>query len=119
VTTTEYASVKDSLEAMRILRMLSFSQERVRIVTNCVSPDDGVQPAVVEEALQRDVFWSVPYDKRIRQSTHLGQPAVITAPNSAAAKSLADLATVIAGGRIEKNGRIPGLKWRPALADTP
>jgi pilus assembly protein CpaE len=116
VTTTEYASVKDSLEAMRILRQLSFSQDRVRMVLNTVSPDDGVTPAVVEEALQRDVFWVVPYDKKVRQSTHLGQPAVITAPTSAAARSLADLATVIAGGRVERGKRSSGLKWRPALA---
>jgi pilus assembly protein CpaE len=116
VTTTEYASVKDSLEAMRILRQLSFSQDRVRMVLNTVSPDDGVTAPTVEEALQREVFWTVPYDRKVRQSTHLGQPAVITAPNSAAARSLADLATVIAGGRIEKGKRLSGLKWRPALA---
>jgi pilus assembly protein CpaE len=113
VTTTEYSSVKDSLEAMRILRMLSFSQERVRIIMNAISPDDGVRPAVVQEALQRDVFWIVPYDKKVRQSTHLGQPMVITAPNSPAAKSLSELATVIAGGRIDKGGRLPAFKWRP------
>jgi pilus assembly protein CpaE len=116
VTTTEYASVKDSLEAMRILRQLSFSQDRVRMVLNTISPDEGVTPAVVEEALQRDVFWVVPYDKKVRQSTHLGQPVVITAPQSAAARSLADLATVIAGGRVERGKRPSGLKWRPALA---
>lgn len=117
VTTTEYASVKDSIEAMRILRMLSFSQERIRIVMNATAPDDGVRPSVVAEALKRDVFWTVPYDKKIRQSTHLGQPIVVTAPNSPAARSLADLATTIAGGRIEKGKRMPGMKPRPALAE--
>lgn len=123
VTTTEYASVKDSLEAMRALKMLSYSQERVRIVMNAISPDDGIKPSVVEDALQRDVFWNIPYDKRVRQTTHLGQPIVITAPASVAAKSLVDLATVIAGGRIDRGGaRLPlGLRWRagtqPATAE--
>jgi pilus assembly protein CpaE len=114
VTTTEFASVKDSLEAMRALKMLSYSQERVRIVMNAISPDDGVRPSVVQDALQRDVFWNIPYDKKVRQGTHLGQPIVITAPQSVAAKSLTDLATVIAGGRLESGrGILGGFKWRP------
>ncbi len=120
VTTTEYASVKDSLEAMQALKMLSYSQERVRIVMNAISPDDGVRPSVVQDALQRDVFWNIPYDKKVRQGTHLGQPIVITAPQSIAARSLSDLATVIAGGRIDKGGKLqlPGFKWRPAVAES-
>lgn len=114
VTTTEYASVKDSLEAMRILRMLSFSPERIRIVMNAVSTDDAVGPSVVQEALQRDVFWTVPYDRKVRQSTHLGQPAVITAPQSAGAKSLADLARAIIGGGGVDNGKRPQQKKKPS-----
>ena len=114
ITTTEFASVKDSLEAMRALKLLSYSQERVRIVMNAISPDDGVRPSVVQDALQRDVFWNIPYDKKVRQGTHLGQPIVITAPQSIAAKSLTDLATVIAGGRLDKGSKIlGGFKWRP------
>ncbi len=118
ITTTEYASVKDSLEAMQALKMLSYSQERVRIVMNAISPDDGVRPSVVQDALQRDVFWNIPYDRKVRQGTHLGQPIVVTAPHSIAAKSLADLATVIAGGRVDKGGKLqlPGFKWRGGAA---
>ncbi len=63
------------------------------------------RPSVVQDALQRDVFWNIPYDKKVRQGTHLGQPIVITAPQSVAAKSLSDLATVIAGGRHRQAGK--------------
>jgi MinD-like ATPase involved in chromosome partitioning or flagellar assembly len=64
--------------------------------------------------LQRDVFWQIPYDKKVRQGTHLGQPIIITAPNSVAAKSLSDLAAVIAGGGTERGAakKQSGLKWR-------
>jgi pilus assembly protein CpaE len=120
ITTTEFASVKDSLEAMRALKLLSYSQERVRIVMNAISPDDGVRPSVVQDALQRDVFWNIPYDRQVRKGTHLGQPIVITAPQSVAAKSLTDLATVIAGGRLDKSGGkiLGGFKWRPGSSAT-
>jgi MinD-like ATPase involved in chromosome partitioning or flagellar assembly len=84
---------------------------------NAISPDDGVRPSVVEDALQRDVFWNIPYDKKVRQGTHLGQPIVITAPASVASKSITDLATVIAGGRLDQGRKIfGGLKWRPQPA---
>jgi pilus assembly protein CpaE len=112
VTTTEYASVRDSIEAMKALNMLSYSQERVRVVMNSISPDDSVRPTVIEQAMGREVFWVIPYDKKVRQGTHLGQPIVITSPASAAAKSLADLAATIGGARPEQKGKLGGFKWR-------
>jgi pilus assembly protein CpaE len=114
VTTVEFASVKDSIDALAAMRQLSLSEERVRIITNAVTADDGVRPSTVEEALQRDVFWSIPYDRKVRQGTHLGQPIVITSPNSVASKSFGDLATLIAGGRVAQKGKVLGaLRWRP------
>jgi pilus assembly protein CpaE len=117
VTTTEFASVRDSLEALKALTQLSIPQDRIRIVTNAITADDGVRPAAVEEALQRDVFWSIPYDKKVRQGTHLGQPIVMTSPQSVAARNFMDLATLIAGGRLEQKGKIfGGFKWRGTQA---
>ena len=115
VTTTEFASVRDTIEGLRALKALSYSEERIRIVMNGISPDDGVRPSVVQEALQRDVFWQIPYDKKVRQGTHLGQPVIITAPQSVAAKSLSDLAAVIGGGRPGRTSsgqKSGGFKWR-------
>lgn len=123
VTTTEFASVRDSIEAMRALQTLSLPQERMRIVMNAISPDDNVRASTVQEVLQREVFWQVPYDRRVRQGTHLGQPIVVTAPQSVAARSFTDLATVISGGRVETNKKAQsGFKWRgpqpaPAVAE--
>ncbi len=114
VTTTEFASVKDTIEAMRALQLLSYSQERIRVVMNAISSDDGIRPSVVQDALQRDVFWQIPYDRKVRQGTHLGQPIVVTAPQSVAARSFADLATVISGGRVQQGPKmLGGFKWRP------
>ncbi len=108
VTTTEFASVRDSIEAMRALAALSFPSERVRVLVNVISPDENVRPVTVQEVLQKEIFWQVPYDKRVRQGTHLGQPIVVTAPQSVAARSFVDLATVISGGRLERNKKASG-----------
>ena len=94
--------------------MLSYSQERVRIVMNCDLA--GRRRAAARSCRTRcsaRCSGTFPYDKKVRQGTHLGQPIVITAPQSVAARSLTDLATVIAGGRVEKNGRIAGLQVAP------
>ena len=71
------------------------------LIRNIQSNDDAVRAATVRDALQRDVFWQLPYDKKIRQGAHLGRPIVMTYPQSVAARSFIDLATVISGGRLD------------------
>ncbi|MEX0749832.1 MAG: AAA family ATPase [Dehalococcoidia bacterium] len=112
VTTTEFTSVRDSLEAMRAMETLALPKERMRVVLNTVSPEDNVRPKTLQDVFQKDVFWQIPYDKRVRQGTHFGQPIAVSQPQSAAARSIADLATVLAGGRPD-NGRKPsnGVKF--------
>lgn len=113
VTTTEFASVRDTIEAMRAMKLLSYSHERVRVVMNVISPDDSVRASAVQDALQRDIFWQIPYDKKVRQGTQLGQPIVVTSPQSLAARSFFDLATVVSGGRVDQGRKIlGGFKWR-------
>jgi pilus assembly protein CpaE len=115
ITTTEFASVRDSIEALRALKSLQYSDERVRVIVNAITGDDLVRTTAVQEALQREVFWNIPYDKKVRQGTHLGQPVVIRAPQSPAARSYVDLATVISGGRVDPNRKaLPGFRWRPS-----
>src|SRR5207237_8089080 len=120
VTTTEFASVRDSIEALRTLRELSYPQERVRLVVNSIFTDDSVRASAVQDALQQTIFWQVPYEKKVRQGTHLGQPVVITAPQTVASRSFAGLATAISGGRPDQGRNQPGMfKWRatqPAAA---
>lgn len=99
VTTSEFTSVRDSIDALKALDSLSVPRERTRVVLNASSADDGVRPETVQEVLQMDVFWHIPYDKRVRQGTHFGQPVVVSAATSVAARSFADLANVISGGR--------------------
>lgn len=123
VTTSEFTSVRDSIDALKAVDSLSVPRERLRIVLNASSPDDSVSPATVTEVLQRDVFWQIPYDKRVRQGTHYGRPVVASAPQSAAAHSIVDLATLISGGRVANGHTRPkGFTWlsrpRPAKAET-
>lgn len=114
VTSSEFSSIKDSLQAIEALRSLSFPEERIRIMINNVSGDNGVRPDTVAEVLQREVFWQVPFDRRLRYNGHLGTPAVLRNPSSPAARSLLDLGRAIVGLKPERRGLLARLGLRPS-----
>jgi pilus assembly protein CpaE len=99
ITTPEFASVKDSLHGMEALQTISFPLDRIRVMLNRVSPEDGVRPQTVQEVLQHDLFWQIPYDRRLRQESELGNPHILSRPASAAAHSLVELARTIGGSK--------------------
>jgi len=114
LTTTEPASVNDSLQAMRALEMLQYPHERVHVVMNATNPHDHVEIETVESILQREVFWTIPYDRRLRDATHFGRPVVIGAPRSAAARSLNSLAAaIVAQHRRRPDSAVPRFR-RPS-----
>ena len=114
VTTGEYTSVRDSLDAIRAMEALSLPKSALRFVLNAVSSEENVRVSTMQDVFQKEIFWQIPYDKRIRQGTNVGQPITISAPTSVAARNFADLASVVSGGR--PNGNPP--EWqRRQVAD--
>lgn len=97
VTTPEYASIRDSLQALSALGDLSLTSDRVKIVLNASSPDIEVQPSSIEEALGRSIFWAIPYDRMLRRTGQMGQTLLDTYPGSVAARNFVDLALVLNG----------------------
>ncbi len=99
VTTPEYASVRDSLQAMQAIRTLGLPEERIRMVLNVAAPEVEVRPQAIEEALGRPIFWTIPYDRQLRRSSQMGQALVQTQPLSPAAANLTELALTLTGSR--------------------
>lgn len=98
ITTPEYASVRDALHALRAVQGKHLPEDRIRVVLNAASPEIEVRPGVIEEALARDIFWTIPYDRELRASAQLGRSLVEDPdPKSPAAGSLKDLAFVLNG----------------------
>jgi len=79
------------------LRSTSYPEERVRIVTNDLATRDGVRVATVEEVLGLEVFWQVPFDRKVRNDAQVGEPAVLRHPSSPGARNLTDLARTVVG----------------------
>jgi len=97
VTSTDFSSINNSLAGLESLRQISYPDGRIRLVLNVTSSDNGVRPAKIEEALKREFFWSVPYDKRVRVGSQIGKPAIIASPESPGSKSLLQLAQAVTG----------------------
>jgi pilus assembly protein CpaE len=104
VVTTEFASVRDSLRALEALRLASFPEERVRIVTNDLAMRDGVRANTIREVLGHEVFWQVPYDDKVRQDAQVGEPAVLKHPSALGARNLTDLARMVVGAKPASQG---------------
>ena len=97
LTTPDYASVRDSLQALRAVRSLGLADDRIRFVLNVASPEFTVNSTTIEDAIGMPLFWTLPYDRRLRQSGMLGQAIVDAHPNSAAARHFTDLSRVLSG----------------------
>src|SRR3990172_5678033 len=61
ITTTDYASIKDSQSAMNALRLMSFPSDRIRLLINQTSQSNDVRPNTIAETLEQPTFWHIPY----------------------------------------------------------
>ncbi|MCH8051545.1 MAG: AAA family ATPase [Chloroflexi bacterium] len=112
VTSTDFSSINNSLSGFESLRQISYPDDRIRLVLNVTSSEDGVRPAKIEEVLKREFFWTVPYDNRVRVGSQIGKPAVLASPDSPGSKSLMELAKAVTGSgstpggsTVQKKGR--------------
>lgn len=112
IVTTDYASVRDSLRAMEALRSTSYPEERIRVMVNDLASRDGVRGSTIEEALGHEIFWHIPFDRRIRQGGQIGEPAVLKFPSATGARNLTDLARTVVGIRPPQRGLLERLGLR-------
>lgn len=96
VSSGEVSSVRDTAAAVRRLERWGVADERVRYVLNEARADASVGPERFARALDREVFWVIPYDRAAIESVQVGQPVVL-ARGSRAGASLRGLAQRIAG----------------------
>jgi pilus assembly protein CpaE len=88
----EIPSVKNLKLTIQTLRLLNVSMSKVRIVINRSASKANLDLREVERALQIKADALVPADVAVPQAVNKGQPVVLDAPRSAAARALEDLA---------------------------
>jgi len=97
VTTGEVSSVRDTGVGLRRMASWGIPADRFKVVLNQAGRANGVSTGAVTSALEQEIFWAVPYDKRVPLAVQVGQPVTLYDEKSPAARSLSGLARVIAG----------------------
>jgi len=109
MATPDLASLKDTILALEMLRSWSFPTEKVKIVINHTNDVHGDARVDIRRVLGKEIFWSIPYDRNIVQTTQLGMPIVAAKPKSKASQSFIELSYAIGGIRSQPKGMLERL----------
>ena len=117
--TPDLAALKDTILALEMLRSWSFPSEKVKIVINHTSDAHSDARVDIQRVLGKEVFWTIPYDRAIPQTTQLGMPIVVAKPKSKASQSFTELAYAIGGIRSRPKGMLERLGDRISTLGKP
>jgi pilus assembly protein CpaE len=117
--TPDLASLKDTILALEMLRSWSFPTEKVKIVINHTNDAHSDARVDIRRVLGKEVFWTIPYDRNITQTTQLGMPIVAAKPKAKASQSFTELAYTIGGIRSRPKGVLERLGDRIPLLGRP
>ena len=101
VTSTDMSSIKDARLALATLKSSGFDEDRLKLVVNHATNANSVTEADVERTVGCPVFWTLPHDRAVPQSTQLGQPIVLSQPRSQMAQRVEALAAYFGGVSAE------------------
>jgi pilus assembly protein CpaE len=99
VTSGEICSILNTTTGLGRMESWGIPQDNYKVVLNRGAMARGINLGDLAEAIGREIFWDIPYDRRIPASVQLGQPAVLFNDSSPAARNLMSLSRMIAGTR--------------------
>ncbi|HSL65134.1 MAG TPA: AAA family ATPase [Gaiellaceae bacterium] len=91
-------TLKNVRLALQTLELLSFPQERIRVVLRKTHTKVGMKPGEVEAALERRVSFEVPSDGAVPLAVNRGNPIVLAEPRNDFSKAVRDMAKQLAAG---------------------
>jgi pilus assembly protein CpaE len=95
VASLDIPTLKNVRLGMQTLELLSFPRERVRVVLNRANDKVGIKQRQVEEALETEVWKSVPVDHAVPLSVNRGVPVVIADPGCDFSRGVRELAKAL------------------------
>ncbi len=95
VACLDIPTLKNVRLGMQTLELLSFPRERVRVVLNRANDKVGIKQRQVEEALETEVWKSVPVDRAVPLSVNRGVPAAVADPGCDFSRAVRELAKAL------------------------
>lgn len=85
-------TIKNVRLSLQTLELLSFPQERVRVILNRANSNVGIKRNEVEGALEAKVWAELPSDRSVPIAVNRGKPVVVSDGNADFAKAIRQLA---------------------------
>ncbi|HSC92615.1 MAG TPA: AAA family ATPase [Gaiellaceae bacterium] len=91
-------TLKNVRLALQTLELLSFPQERIKVVLRRTHTKVGMKPGEVEAALERRLAFEVPSDGAVPLAVNRGNPLVLAEPRNDFSKAVREMAKQLAAG---------------------
>jgi pilus assembly protein CpaE len=95
VASLDIPTLKNVRLGLQTLELLSFPRDRVRVVLNRANDRVGIKQRQVEEALESEVWKSVPVDRAVPLSVNRGVPVVVADPACDFSRGVHELAKAL------------------------
>src|SRR5437588_9159327 len=92
LTSLDVPTIKNVRLSLQTLELLSFPQDRIKVVLNRANSKVGMQRKEVESALELGVRYEIPSDRAVPLAVNRGNPAVLADGKSEFSRSVRELA---------------------------
>jgi pilus assembly protein CpaE len=113
LTSLDVPTIKNVRLSLQTLELLSFPQDRIKLVLNRANSKVGMQRKEVEAALEMTVRHEVPSDRAVPMAVNRGNPAVLADSKSDFSRSVRELAKSLVTAQVVAKER---KKFLAALA---
>lgn len=114
VTSLEIASIQACRRVLDYMADWEFAKDKIKVISNTPNAANSLGKADIEAALERPVFWEIPFDPQVGTAGQLGQAVVLASPTSKAARSVVQLHYTLAGSKPPAREGLLGILagWR-------
>jgi pilus assembly protein CpaE len=104
--------LKSTKVCLDTLRSWRYTEEKLKLVINHANRTNGFAPGEAEGALDYPVFWKVPSDFAVANTSNHGKPFVQAQPTSKIAQNLTGLGATLMGASAQGKGLLSRLLER-------
>jgi pilus assembly protein CpaE len=98
-------TIKNVRLSLQTLQLLSFPNERVRVILNRANSNVGMKRGEVEAALEAKIRFEVPSDRAVPLAVNRSNPAVLSDPKADFSRALREMAKSLLPAPASKNGK--------------
>jgi pilus assembly protein CpaE len=93
-------TIKNVRLGLQTLELLSFPNERIRVILNRANTNVGLKRSEVEETLRSKVHVELPSDRAVPMAVNRGKPVALAEPGADFSKAIRGLADQIAARTV-------------------